>query len=807
MPSRLGALFLSLIFSAHISAQDVKISGYVLDAETQKPLDFSNISLLNASDSSLISGTLADLDGDFHLTAPTGDYILRVSFIGYTTHYQPLAVKPGRNIKLEPVLLNSDAQILSQVTVTGIRSMFQSDIDKRVYNVENSVIAQGGTAVDLLETLPSIQVDDEGGIAMRGSGNILILINGRPTSLTNDDAESILAQFPANSVKSVEIISNPSARYDAAGIGGIINIILKQNERRGFNGQMDASAGTRNKYTGGINLNYGLPKLNIFANYNYQYRELFELSESVRNAFFGQVSPLLNQDFRTDNGNQRGLLRTGMDFTPSDRLRLGFYVQHNSSSRDRLRTYNQRHINASGLRDSLIVRTLDEDQSGRNSEAGFTFDLDIDTTGQKLFFSAARSNNSQERIEFFDQRYFYENSSQFDRREDQRYARPSENNLWILQLDYVKPLGKRGKLEAGLKSTLANFDTPQTYEILDPLSNNWINLDTISNAFQFTENVHAAYLTYRNRFGKLSLQAGLRPELTLTNSFELNTANTVTNNYFNIFPSVYLSYDMGEEESLLLNYSRRISRPSAWALAPMYNAQDFLNMRLGNPYLQPEFTDSYELGYSKQFKLLFFTGTLYHRSTTDLLTRILTLNDNNAAIQTWENANSRISNGLELINQIFPAPWLDLTLSGNFFHSRVIADNVGEGFVNENFSWTISLLSSIRAGKWGNFQVQGNYRGPIVLPQGEIEPLYGINIGYRKDIWNRRATLAVNVSDIFDTRIFRISTEDARFNQLRNFNRETRIGTISFTWRFGGFRAQERRERGDGGNGMDDDPF
>ena len=798
-------LFWLLCFSSASAQEEVKIRGTLYDADNRQPLEFANISLLRPADSTLLRGALSELEGEFSLMVAPGDYLLRFSFVGFQTLFRSITVNPGRTLRLEPVLLSADAQVLDQVTVTSIRSMFQTDIDKRVYDVENSVIAQGGTAIDLLETLPSVQVDEEGNISMRGSGNILILINGRPSSLAADEMESILAQFPANSIKSIEIISNPSARYDAAGIGGIINIVLKQDERRGLNGQAELSAGTRNKYTGGINLNYGLSKLNFFANYNYQYRENFELSESQRFSRFGQVSPQLDQDFDTDNIRHMHLLRTGVDYTPNDKLRLGLYFQRNANSRDRLRIYNQRHINSFGLRDSLIVRTLDEEQSAVNLEGGFVFDWDINDRGQKLSFSATYSHNTQERVEFFDQLYYYGDAAQPGRREDQIYGRPRENSLAVIQLDYELPLGDFGRLEAGLKSTLSDFNLRQSFDVLDQQTGALIDIDTITNRFRFHEGVHAAYLMYRSQFGKLGLQAGLRSELTLTDSYEFNTDNTVVNNYFNLFPSLYLSYELGPEESLMLNYSRRISRPRASNLAPFYNAQDFLNLRLGNPFLQPEFTDSYELGYSKSFDFLFFTGSLYHRRTTDLLTRIFVLQDNNRAVQTWENANRRNATGLELINQFFLARWADLTLTGNFFHSEIIADNVQEGFNNQNFSWTISLLGSFRAGKWGNFQLQGNYRGPIVLPQGEIEPLYGLNIGYRKDIWNRKATIAFNLTDVFNTRVFRISTDDPRFSQTRIFNWESQIGTLAFTYRFGGFQSQERRERN--GNDVGDDPF
>ncbi len=303
-------------------------------------------------------------------------------------------------------------------------------------------------------------------------------------------------------------------------------------------------------------------------------------------------------------------------------------------------------------------------------------------------------------------------------------------------------------------------------------------------------------MSFRNRVGKLGYQGGLRAEYTETISLQQSNQNTVVNNYFNLFPSAYLSYELGEEEEFTVNYSRRISRPGIWGLAPIFRMNDLFNLSVGNPNLQPEFTDSYELGYMKSWNNYLLNTTVYHRYSTNVESRVIRLTDENVAIQTRENANSRTNNGLEIINQIQFTQWFDATLSGNFFYSEIIGDNIEEGFNNSNFSWTISLLSNMAIPNFATLQIQGNYRGPIVLPQGEIEPIWGINAGLRKDVLDKRGTVSLNVSDIFNTRIFRIRTEDQRFNQDRMFNRETRIGTLSFTYRFGGFR--DRR------NGSDD---
>ena len=800
------SLFILFFLPDDLLAQESQVRGSVMDAETDEPLSFANIALLNPADSTLMYGGMSDESGRFEFAAEQGRYLLRVGFIGYTQFFEKVEVDDS-GLRTGTIRLPPDATTLEEVTVEGVSSMFESEIDKRVYNVENSIIAEGGTATELLSSLPSIQIDEEGGISMRGSGNVLIYINGRPTNLSSEETESILAQFPANSIKDIELITNPSSRYDASGVGGIINIVLKKNERLGFNGQVNASVGTRNKYTGGLNMNYNTGKFNFYTSYNYQSRDLFELSESLRQAKTqGDVSPFLDQDFDTQNTRQSHLVRGGVDYNFNKNSVIGIYGQYNYRSRDRIRIYNQRHQKLNRELDSLFNRTLTEDQFSTNLETGITYSLELDSTGQSLYASLSYATDQQTRTEYFDQLYFNSEMREVpENRIMQIYGRPQDDELYILQLDYNKPFAGNGALELGWKSTLSLYDRAQTFEQFDLNTNQYVVNDSIEDRFTFNEYVHAAYAIYKNSLGNLSYQAGLRGELTLTDSYWFDENSEYINNYFNLFPSLYLAYSFAQENEMQLNYSRRISRPGTGALAPFYNAQDLLNTRFGNPYLQPELTDSYELGYVKGWQNLLFTGTVYHRRAYNTITRIIFLQPDNVAVQTWENANRRVSTGLELIHQWQLSDHIDATLSGNFFHSEIIGENIREGFNNTNFSWTISLLSNILIPQIATIQLQGDYRGPIVLPQGEIEPIYGLNIGIRKDVLEKKLSLSLNVSDIFNTRIFRIQTDGPDFYQERLFNRETRIATFSLTYRFGGFK--DKKSSSGSRDEYGDDPF
>jgi iron complex outermembrane recepter protein len=786
-----------LLFAMNAASQTFTVKGKVTDRESGDPMEFANIALLNPNDSSMVTGIMSELDGSFIIDSDMGEFLLRVGFMGYESAFKSISVGDKSVLNVGNIRIRTDATNLQEVVVEGVTSMFESDIDKRSYNVENSIVAEGATATELLETLPSIQIDDEGGISMRGSGNILIYINGRPSNLSGDDAESILAQFPANSIKSVELITNPSSRYDAAGVGGIINIILKKNERTGLNGQVNASVGTRDKYTAGINLNYGTEKMNIYGSYNFQDRRTFREGESLRESFNPNTSPFLNQNNYGENFNTSHLLRGGVDFNFTEEKTLGIYVQGNTRDRYSFNGLNQRNENSLRQLDSLFVRDTESNGQSYNIETGINYTWQIDTLGQRFYTSASFSYDDRFQEEFYDQAFFNEfNEEVASKKLLQLNERPQWSKFYILQLDYEKPLKNGGKFETGLKGTFGEWNREQNFYQGDITNEFQLEQDDFfSDGFNFKEDVYAAYGSYRNSSGKLGYQAGLRGEYTETISLQESNQNVVVNNYFNLFPSAYLSYNLGQEEELTANFSRRINRPNMWGLAPIYRVSDLYNLSIGNPFLQPEFTNSYELGYMKGWEKYLLNATLYHRYSTDILTRVLIVNENNVATQTRENANSRSELGFELINQIQFTQWFDATITGNAFYSEIIADNIEQGLVNSNFSWTLALLANMAIPNFATLQIQGNYRGPIVLPQGQIEPLWGVNAGLRKNILNNKATVSLNVSDIFNTRIFRIKTEDRNFVQNNMFNRETRIGTLSFTYRIGGFKDRNSRNR------------
>jgi len=805
-------LYLVFLLFPTIALSQNTVTGTIKDHETGTPLEFAQTALMKVADSTLVAGSIANLEGKFRIETPReGDFILRVSFVGFEENWIPVNIERGNN-NLGEIYLSSAAHELGEVQVTAAAMLFRTEADRRIFNVEQMTIAQGGTALQLLETLPSVQVDEEGRISMRGSGNILIYINGRPTNLTSDDTESILEQYPANAIKEVELITNPSARYEAEGIGGIINIILRQQRLQGFNGQVNLSSGTGHKYTGGINLNMRQGNWNFFTNYSGQYRELWEITNSLRINHEPGRTPVLDQDYYTENWRQNHLIRFGSEYSINANSAARVYANINMGSRDRERIYNIRNLNSSNVLDSLYERILTEDQSQVNYETGFDFNWQNDNK-QRFRAAVTYAWNNQDRIEYFDQtQTYYKNGTAASvALINQFYERPESGSLLVLQSDYEWSPMEDVRLETGLRSELRFDDNAQIFGQIKPLSGDTMSLVLngipVTNAFTHNRDVHAAYLSLSDNRHRLSYLVGLRAEYTMMQNWQdyglrsgfLDDVNfqpgrdiTTHDNYFGLFPSVFLSYKLGENQDIQANYSRRISRPWTNSLAPLLNAQDFFNLRLGNPYLQHQNTNNFEVNYIKAWPNYMLTTGVFHRNTTNGFTRLFVLFDKGSMV-TWTNANEQNSTGLEVINYYTLNNNFDATLTGNFFYSEVSGEVEGRSFTNQNYSWTLSLMSNLNIPRWFSTQLSANYWGPTVIPQGIIRQVFSMNVGLRRNVMNNQGTISLNLSDVFNTRKFALQTNGSDFYQEREFYNESRVLTLSFTYRFRDFR-----ERGNG---------
>lgn len=791
------------------------VTGTVIDSETGDPLEFTQVAMLVPPDSSMVDGGITNQQGAFRIEAPeAGDYVIRITFVGYHESLHEVNIME-ETTNLGTFMMVSAATELGEVEVTATAALFRTEADRRIFNVEQMTFAEGGTTIQLLEALPSVQVDEEGNISLRGSGNIQIYINGRPTSLFNDDTESVLEQYPASVVKEVELITNPSSRYEAEGVGGIINIILKEERAQGLNGRVNLSSGTGHKYNSGINLNYRQNGWNFFGNYSYQYRELWEETLSWRENFVVGLSPLLDQNYYNENYTKGHLVRAGAEYEFNNSSVRG-YTQMNFSSRDRERIYHIRSMADAHSLDSMYIRNLDEDQSRINYEFGLEYSWQHDDN-HRFSASASYAFGEQDRIEYFDQRYFNHQMEEMEENHaDQFYERPLSNWQFIFQADYQHQFTEDMRAEAGLRSHIRHDDRAQNFGQLDRTTGSYhgiiLNGIPVSNAFTHDRQIHAAYISLNDNRGAFSYLVGLRGEYTRMESWQdyglrsgfldddnfVPARDTITkDSYFNLFPSIYLNYELDRDRHIQASYSRRISRPGTGSLMPFLNAQDFFNLRLGNPYLKPSHTDNYEINYLRGWNRFMMTAGVFHRYTTDDHSRLFVLFEQGSMV-TWTNANTQNATGVELINHLNWSNNLDLTLTGNLYYSVVSSTVEGREFSNERYSWTMNLQGNVQFPGWFTTQVSANYWGPQVIPQGEIRPVFSMSVGLRRNILNDRATLSFNVSDLFNTRRFSLETTNAQFFQEREFFRESRIFTLSFTYRFRGFTERESQMRDSG---------
>jgi iron complex outermembrane recepter protein len=793
---------LSFIFSFSVTTGQTLITGTVAAGHNSEPLEFTQVALMEPADSSLITGAVSDFDGSFEVRTAPGSYLLRVTFVGYEELWKEVEIS-GSTVDMGTIFLSQGTEELDEVEITASARLFRSEVDRRIYSVENMPLAEGGTAIQVLETLPSVQVDQEGNISLRGSGNILIYIDGRPTNLSSDDAESILEQYPANLIRDVELITNPSARYEAEGVGGIININLKESRLQGLSGQVNTSTATGSKYTGGTTLNYHNNGIHLFSNYAYQYREIWEENESFRENFTGLASPILNQNYFTTNYRQSHVLRSGVEFDLGNDQDLRLFSNLNFRSRDRNRQYELRNMNSGRSIDSLIVRDLSEDQSSSNYEFGMNFFKGGNDRQNNLSMQLSYAFGSQDRVEYFDQRFFDPDLNEVPgRRSDQIYERPLDNNLFLFQLDYEMPLSEVMEIEAGLRSTIRNDNREQIFSQFDFANQRYVQDDVITDRFEYNQQIYAGYLIFTNRWGRLGYQAGLRAEQTYTSSFHPGNDETNGGRYFSLFPSLFLNYELGENHDIQANYSRRIRRPGIWNLMPLINAQDLMNLRIGNPNLDPSITDNYEVSHIRSWENYMITSSIFHRTTRNALTRVFILHEDRASMVTWTNAHTNYSTGLELVNYFDISNNYNSTITANFFHRSITGESNGESFSNSNYSWTLSMLGNFRIPQLFNVQVMGNYHGPRIIPNGKIEPVFALNLGLRRNILDQQGTISLNFSDIFNTRMFSLETMNSDFYQHRQFNNESRIITLSFTYRFRGF--QERQGNGSSRDGFED---
>ncbi len=773
-----------------------KIKGIITDNKTREVVEFATIALYKIRDSSIVTGVVAGTKGDFQLSEiPFGRYFMKINFIGYKQLViDTIAIRPKQTeIDLGTIKLKSATEQLTEVEVSSERSTIQLGIDRKIFNVEKSIVSEGGSATDVLQSIPSVSVDIDGNISMRGSGNVTVLIDGKPSSITGSSRAAILQQIPASSIESIELITNPSAKYDPDGMSGIINIITKKNKLNGFNGSITIGAGTGNKYNAAAAISYRNSKINVYANYGFRSNNRTGSGSTLRQNFLVDTTFFLRQNSSSLNKNTSHNVKGGVDFYLNDKNTIGASVSYNIGTEGGNETVNFFEADNNDITSGSYSRDIIKSDAPTSTDYNLNYRKTFSKIKQELVFDATYSDGTGNAIEQYVERdytlkYDFKNAEPFK----QNTQTKTKNNIISAQVDYVQPLKNQIKWELGAKTTLRNIGSDFVSEEFDYSNDIFVSDTNLSNNFMYNEDIYAAYSTFSGAIKNFGYQLGLRAEQANTTSDLRTTNEKFVNNYLSFFPSVHLSQKLKKEQEFQLSYSRRINRPNTKNLNPFKDYSDPYNIRYGNPYLKPEYINSYELSYLKYFPKGVLTATAYFRQTDGVIQRYKIISDSTISFITFINLDKSQSYGVELIVKSDITKWWNITFSANGFQTKIDGGAQAD-LQNENLSYILKLLSNMRVWKNMDIQFTANYNGPTATLQGEVKSIFTMDIGVKKELF-KNASLSLNITDLTDARKMQIvGNNDPAFYQEMYRKRESRVATLTFSYRFGKMSDKKSR--------------
>lgn len=801
------------------------VKGKVTDARTGKAMEFVNVGVRKSGSPTPLTGTITDQTGRFQIgNLANGSYVLVVSFIGYVSLEKEFAVTDQkREVNFPGLSLKEDSQMLGEVKVTGQRSQMKFEIDKKVFNVDQNISSTGESASDVLSNIPSVEVDNDGEVSLRGSSSVTIWINGKASGLSADNRAQILEQLPAESIEKIEVITNPSAKYSPEGTSGIINIVLKQDRKAGYYGSLQAGVDTRGGWNASGNINYNTGKMDAYASLGHRKRIFEGGGISERNNLDENGTPVsfLNQHSDNDGYGNPLFARAGLTYhvTKKDHLTLGGFGMFGKPHQKSKIFYES---NAPGsFRESRRISESDNEMNGGNVELSYKHDfgeksnLDVSVTWNKWNMDGSSTYDQYS--------LFADGASSYSY---QRQKSDVRSHNWEVQADYVNEFSKTGKLEAGYKGTFSHQNSPvETFSGRTEAEAKPEPL--LYNRFLYDQDVHAAYATYSGRIEKFGFQLGLRGEYSLVNMKSLGYGQTekdqpwYKDDYFSIFPSAFLSYELPAGHEIQLNYTRRISRPWGGQLNPFLNIKDSTNISFGNPYLTPQYSNSLELNYIKNWDNHTVSMSLYYRNTDDVIQRISYIEDL-VMKSTFENVAKTQSAGVEFVVKNNFGRVLDLTTTVNLYYNKLDgfsylpagADQPVTGKSNEDFSWNARMIANIALRASYSLQLTGNYNSRQLIAQGHRNANYSLDAGLRKSFLDKKISVSVNARDLLNSRKWKTETSGTGFSQYSENWRMGRTVRLTLTYSFGnmkmgrkGMQKQQRsmQEENSGLNQMEEE--
>ena len=770
------------------------ISGRTVQSDNKSPVEYATVSVYNAEDSSLVSGAVSNENGFFKVAdLDIGTYYLKVSFIGYKPKFtDPLAITEEKpDLRIPPIPMASNAKDLKAVEITSTVSSMEYQIDKKVVNVSKNLTAASGTAIEILENVPSVQVDIDGNVSLRGSSSFQVLINGRPSILDPSDA---LNQIPASSIEKVEIITNPSAKYDPDSQSGIINIITKKNRQDGISGQVNLNVGNYDNYGGDAIFSFRKKKINYFIGGNYNERNFPGISEERRISSSNDTVSYIQSDgtrrMHRFTYNINGGLE--MEVTKKDQASIkldhGYRTFDSFSDLDFLEYSNQSNErnNYHSLNEGL--------RGGDTYSAALDWRHEFDSRNHYLSAQLMydyRIMNEEITTEQFNPDGTLANG-QFNTEKG-----PSER--WRMRMDYAKPLGKNNKFETGIQARLGESRDTTKFWTYNPISDEYEFQNQFANLTKYERDIYSVYAIYAGESNKLGYQVGYRMEYTDRTVSQPDSGNALNLTRPDHFPSVHFSYKLPRDQQFMTSYTRRIERPRSWHFEPFVTWVDAYNVRRGNPGLDPEYIDSYEAGYTKEINKNQFSLEAYYRVTHNKIERVQSVYAPNVIMTNFENVGNDYSLGLEALFSSDLLPWWNVDLMGNYFYYKVTGLLQDISFDNESNNWSLRINNTFYIAKEWQYQFNVNYTGPSATAQGTREEYYAFHMALKKSFLDKKLSVVLQARDVFQTMYFKSESFGPGFQNYRMRRRNSPILAATIGYKINNFKPK-RRTRSNGDN-------
>ena len=762
------------------------VSGSVFGQTTGRPVEYVTFALKKKSGGKPVRTAVSDSRGGFVLEKiPFGDYAVMYGLVGGDSHETPAftldAQHPSHD--LGRLALGETAVKMDAVQVSARQDTLYNSIDRKVYNVGQDIQSTTGSASGLLQNIPSVQVDIEGNVSLRGDANVLILIDGKTSTLMSAaNRADVLDQMPADAIEKIEVITNPSAKYKPDGTAGIINISLKRKHDSGSSGVVRVNVGNDGRYNLGLTANYHPAKYNLFGTFSVRQDDRLRFSEDTRSHLDAATNTFLSTEQRTVE-HMRPLSRlaqTGADYAVDDATKIGATVDYN------LRTFFRDSTISNLSRDANGAVTGDYDRLRTDPEWQKT--LAFKTTYQHSFAKEGQELN----VELKRDRHWEQEDNHYSdiyrtpvtpTTLDYTLIKPTETGT-ELTVDYSHPFGGDAKLDAGYSREDNKNDMDFRGGFFDPASAAWVVDTTRTNRFIYNDTIDALYATYGRPVGKFGFLAGLRMEQTDVHTNQVTARLTDSNAYFRVYPTLHLSYNLTETGQLQLNYSHRIHRPESDDLNPFPEYQDPYNLRAGNPHLRPEDTHSIETGYQYRKDETTYLATLYYRDTYHGFTTVTRYIDSTTLLTTHENLASNRASGLELAATTNLGP-ASVNFSSNVYRNTIDAANLGYSAGKSATAWDAKLNMNLHASKTTLIQLNTNYTSTRLTPQGERRPTYIANLGLRHEFADKKTALVLTVSDLFNSLKERTVIDTPVLHEDVTRRRSSRIIYAGLIYNFG----------------------